>query len=128
MSDQADPKVKRSTQKKADKAASGGQAASAPIITAEVLPAQTQPSPIAAEEPADLTIEGNIATGAYYEVLVTALEAIVAEPHFLRQDTLRGYFATAMVQHQPEYGTCRSRPQRRTPPKQLRIHFVVNFA
>ncbi len=63
MSGQADPKLKRSTQKKADKAASGGQAASAPIITAEVLPAQTQPSPLAAEEPADLAVEGNIATG-----------------------------------------------------------------
>ena len=33
-----------------------------------------------------------------------------------------------MVQQQPEYGTCRSRPQRRTPPKQLRIRFAMHFA
>ncbi|MFN9898882.1 MAG: hypothetical protein ACK55Z_08850, partial [bacterium] len=32
-----------------------------------------------------------------------------------------------MVQRQVEYGTCRSRPQRRTPPKQLRIRFVINL-
>ena len=33
-----------------------------------------------------------------------------------------------MVQQQPEYGTCRSRPQRRTPPKKLRIRFAMHFA
>ena len=39
-----------------------------------------------------------------------------------------GGVATAMVQQQPEYGTCRSRPQRRTPPKKLRIRFAMHFA